>query len=142
MGWMVEPRGREHLELSRTGNEPSFFAREACGACAFRVGGGLDGAAVLGAEELDEGGGTADPGALFGNLRMVLCAADLDAPEPIVAWFLSLSVLFFSVFEREKGGTEGLYLSGRSLYHPLNKLRRSFGFFFLALGLAQHESVP
>lgn len=73
------------LELSRIRNEPSFLAREACGACVVRLGGGLDGAAVLAAADVEEGGGTADPGALFGNLRMVLCAADLDAPEPIVA---------------------------------------------------------
>lgn len=33
--------------------------------------------------------GTADPGARFGNLRMVLCAADLDAPEPMISLNLS-----------------------------------------------------
>lgn len=39
---------------------------------------------ALDAADVDGGGGTADPGARFGNLRMVLCAAVLDAPEPIV----------------------------------------------------------
>lgn len=66
-------------------NEPSSLASDAFGACAFRFGGGLDAAAAaLDAEDPDDGGGTTDPGALFGNLRMVFCAADLDALEPIV----------------------------------------------------------
>lgn len=47
----------------------------------------LPSAAALAATPFDvcDDGGTADPGARFGNLRMVLCAADLDAPEPIVS---------------------------------------------------------
>lgn len=66
------------------GDGPSSFASDALGAWAVRLGGGLDAAAALEAEDPVEGGGTADPGALFGNLRIVLCAADLDAPEPIL----------------------------------------------------------
>lgn len=67
-------------------NGPSSFDSDAFGAWAFLLGDGLDAAAALDAEDPEVGGGTADPGALFGNLRMVFCAADLDAPEPIVTW--------------------------------------------------------
>lgn len=67
-------------------NGPSSFDSDAFGACVLRLGDGLDAAAALDAEDPEVGGGTADPGALFGNLRMVFCAADLDAPEPIVTW--------------------------------------------------------
>lgn len=44
----------------------------------------LEAAAAAAAAFLGGGGGTAEPGARFGNLRMVLCAADLDAPEPMM----------------------------------------------------------
>jgi hypothetical protein len=96
-------------------NEPSLFASEACvacGSCALRLGGGLDAAAALGAAVADGGGrgGTAEPGALFGNLRMVLCAADLDAPEPIVTWWAFLS----------RG--EGVFPDERRLLYPCYEL--------------------